>query len=66
MSAAVLTDPREWSIITLSENDPPAAETICPRCKHGRTQHSREGCIWSEQRGSGWWECPCPVRYMDL
>lgn len=38
----------------------------CTSCPHGRTQHSTQGCTWSEKKNGTWVECRCTVRYMDL
>lgn len=39
-------------------------EIICPNCKHGRRQHSKEGCTWFDLKTGK--ECKCKVKYMDL
>ena len=40
-------------------------ETVCS-CGHGRRQHSKEGCTWSEFKNGRWIECKCKKKYMAL
>lgn len=38
----------------------------CGRCQHTRNQHTTNGCVYSEMRGSKWWECKCKVTYNEI
>jgi hypothetical protein len=41
------------------------AEAICPKCRHARRAHSKDGCIeWLEPISSGK-ECSCKRKYTD-
>jgi hypothetical protein len=42
------------------------SEQTCPKCRHPRRVHSKEGCTDAEYKNGKWVECPCKQKYMDI